>query len=47
MLEDKDFIKSCDVPGPTKEAVRAIIVYKSEVTPTDRVVDCGGIAKRP
>ncbi|WP_305554490.1 precorrin-6Y C5,15-methyltransferase (decarboxylating) subunit CbiT [Methanobrevibacter sp. V74] len=41
MLEDKDFIKSCDVPGPTKEAVRAIIVYKSEVTPTDRVVDCG------
>jgi precorrin-6B methylase 2 len=26
MLEDKDFIKSCDVPGPTKEAIRAIIV---------------------
>ena len=21
MLEDKDFIKSCDVPGPTKEAI--------------------------
>ena len=41
MLEDNDFIKSCDVPGPTKEAIRAIIVYKSGVTSTDKVVDCG------
>ena len=41
MLEDKDFIKSCDVPGPTKEAIRAIILYKSEVTSADKVVDCG------
>nr|WP_295001917.1 precorrin-6Y C5,15-methyltransferase (decarboxylating) subunit CbiT [uncultured Methanobrevibacter sp.] len=41
MLEDKDFIKSCDVPGPTKEAIRAILLYKSEVTSTDKVVDCG------
>lgn len=41
MLEDKDFIKSCDVPGPTKEAIRAIILYKSGVSPDDRVVDCG------
>jgi len=41
MLEDKDFIKSCDVPGPTKEAIRAIILYKSEVTSSDKVVDCG------
>ncbi len=41
MLEDKDFIKSCDVPGPTKEAIRAIIVYKSGVTSEDKVVDCG------
>ena len=41
MLEDMDFIKSCDVPGPTKEAIRAIIVYKSGVTPDDKVVDCG------
>ena len=41
MLEDMDFIKSCDVPGPTKEAIRAIILYKSEVSSTDRVVDCG------
>ncbi len=41
MLEDNDFIKSCDVPGPTKEAIRAIIVYKSGVTSDDKVVDCG------
>ena len=41
MLEDADFIKSCDVPGPTKEAIRAIIIYKSNVKPTDKVVDCG------
>ena len=41
MLEDMDFIKSCDVPGPTKEAIRAIIIYKSEVSGTDKVVDCG------
>ena len=41
MLEDNDFIKSCDVPGPTKEAIRAIILYKSDVKPTDKVVDCG------
>ena len=41
MLDDKDFIKSCDVPGPTKEAIRAILLYKSEVTSSDKVVDCG------
>lgn len=41
MLEDKDFIKSCDVPGPTKEAIRAILLYKSGVSAEDRVVDCG------
>ena len=41
MLEDKDFIKSCDVPGPTKEAIRAIILYKSDVKKTDKIVDCG------
>ena len=41
MLEDMDFIKSCDVPGPTKEAIRAIILYKSEVSENDKVIDCG------
>ena len=39
MLNDMDFIKTCDVPGPTKEAIRAIILYKSAVTPNDEVVD--------
>ena len=41
MKLNKDFIKSCDVPGPTKEAIRAIILYKSEVSSEDKVVDCG------
>lgn len=41
MFKDDDFIKSCDVPGPTKEAIRAIILYKSEVSSKDKVVDCG------
>ena len=41
LFKDTDFIKSCDVPGPTKEAIRAIILYKSDVSPTDKVVDCG------
>ena len=36
-VEDKEFIKSCDVPGPTKEAIRDIIVYKSGVTSADKV----------
>jgi len=41
MLNDMDFIKSCDVPGPTKEAIRAIILYKSDVKKTDKVIDIG------
>ena len=41
MLEDMDFIKSCDVPGPTKEAIRAIILYKSDVKDSENVVDVG------
>lgn len=41
MLEEMDFIKSCDVPGPTKEAIRAIILYKSDVKDSDNVVDVG------
>ncbi len=41
MIEDQDFIKTCDVPGPTKEAIRAIILYKSDVKKTDNVVDIG------
>lgn len=41
MLNDIDFIKTCDVPGPSKEAIRAIALYKSEVTEKDIVVDVG------
>lgn len=41
MLNDNDFITTCDVPGPTKEAVRAILLYKSDVKDTDVVVDVG------
>ena len=41
MFRDIDFIKSCDVPGPTKEAIRAILLYKSEVGSQSKVVDCG------
>ncbi len=41
MINDQDFIKTCDVPGPTKEAIRAIILYKSNVKKTDNVIDVG------
>ena len=41
MFEDSDFIKSCDVPGPTKEAIRGLLVYKSNVSIDDIVVDLG------
>ena len=41
MIKDQDFIKNPDVPGPTKEEVRCIIMCKSEVTNEDVVVDIG------
>lgn len=41
MFEDNDFIKNCEVPGPTKEAIRALLVYKSNVSSEDIVVDIG------
>lgn len=41
MLNDMDFITTCDIPGPSKEAIRAIVLYKSEVKDTDTVVDIG------
>lgn len=41
MLNDIEFIKTCDVPGPSKESIRAIVLYKSEVTEKDLVVDIG------
>jgi cobalt-precorrin-6B (C15)-methyltransferase len=41
MILDKDFIVSKNVPGPTKEEVRCLVVCKSEVKPDDIVVDIG------
>lgn len=41
MIKDEDFIKSCEVPGPTKEEIRALLLYKSEVSENDVVVDIG------
>ncbi|MDD2643660.1 MAG: precorrin-6Y C5,15-methyltransferase (decarboxylating) subunit CbiT [Methanobacteriaceae archaeon] len=41
MLNDDEFIKTCDVPGPTKEEIRAILLYKSNVCHEDIVVDIG------
>ncbi len=41
MLNDNDFITNCNVPGPTKEAIRAIILYKADIKNTDTIVDIG------
>ena len=43
MIKDQDFIKNPEVPGPTKEEVRCIIMCKSEISNEDVVVDiaCG------
>lgn len=41
MIDDNDFITSSKVPGPTKENIRAILLYKSEVNNNDNVIDIG------
>ncbi|MCL2687313.1 MAG: precorrin-6Y C5,15-methyltransferase (decarboxylating) subunit CbiT [Methanobrevibacter sp.] len=41
MIEDSDFIISNEVPGPTKEEIRCLLLCKSEVSSTDIVVDIG------
>lgn len=41
MIKDRDFIKNPDVPGPTKEEVRCIVMCKSQVSEDDSVVDIG------
>jgi cobalt-precorrin-6B (C15)-methyltransferase len=41
MIEDQDFIKNSNVPGPTKEEIRCIVICKSDVKSDDRVVDIG------
>ncbi len=41
MIPDDDFITHKNVPGPTKEEIRCIVMCKSDVSPTDIVVDIG------
>jgi cobalt-precorrin-6B (C15)-methyltransferase len=41
MIRDEDFIKNPNVPGPTKEEIRCIVMCKSNVTKNDVVVDIG------
>ena len=41
MIKDNEFEKIKGVPGPTKEEIRSIILYKSNVKSSDIVVDIG------
>jgi cobalt-precorrin-6B (C15)-methyltransferase len=41
MIKDQKFIKNPNVPGPTKEEVRCIVICKSDVKPKDVIVDIG------
>ena len=41
MIKDQDFIKNPNVPGPTKEEIRCIVLCKSGVKSDDSVVDIG------
>ncbi|MBZ9570859.1 precorrin-6Y C5,15-methyltransferase (decarboxylating) subunit CbiT [Methanobrevibacter sp. TMH8] len=41
MIKDSEFITSNEVPGPTKEEIRCLLLCKSEVSSEDIVVDIG------
>ena len=43
MINDFDFLTTCDISGFLKEEIRSIILYKSDVKDTDTVLDinCG------
>ncbi len=41
MIPDEDFIKDPDIPGPTKEEIRCLVICKSGVSKEDTVVDVG------
>ena len=41
MISDSEFISSNEVPGPTKEEIRCLLLCKSEVSSNDIVVDIG------
>ncbi len=41
MIKDNEFIKNPNIPGPTKEEIRCLIMCKSQVSAEDIVVDVG------
>jgi len=41
MIPDNEFITQSDVPGPTREEIRCLVLCKAEVSPDDIVVDIG------
>lgn len=41
MFKDSDFKTSPDVPGPTKEEIRCLVICKSEIKKDDIVVEIG------
>jgi cobalt-precorrin-6B (C15)-methyltransferase len=41
MIDDSEFICSNEVPGPTKEEIRCLLLCKSEVSSEDIIVDIG------
>lgn len=41
MIPDEDFITDPDIPGPTKEEIRCLLICKSNVSSEDIVVDVG------
>lgn len=41
MIKDNDFIKDPNIPGPTKEEIRCLVICKSQVTRKDTVVEVG------
>ncbi|KAF5055728.1 Cobalamin biosynthesis bifunctional protein CbiET [anaerobic digester metagenome] len=38
---DEEFIKNPQIPGPTKEEIRCLVMCKSQVSPDDIVADVG------
>ncbi len=41
MIFDDDFIQSSEVPGPTKEEVRCLVMCKAQISSEDIVLDVG------
>jgi cobalt-precorrin-6B (C15)-methyltransferase len=41
MIKDSDFITSENIPGPTKEEIRCLVICKSEISDKNIVVEVG------